>query len=62
MSARGYLAWNMLVAAEFEDQRRLQREFQAKMRIELKVEIYLSMNPTNSWNCKTLVFIVKQYK
>ena len=49
MSARGYLAWNMLVVAEFEDdQRRLQREFQAKMRIELKVEIYLSMNPTNS--------------
>lgn len=35
MSGRTYLAWNMLNAAELEDQRRVQREFQAKMRMHV---------------------------
>lgn len=32
MSGRAYLGWNMLIAAEFQDQRRDQRQFQANMR------------------------------
>lgn len=52
MSARAHLAWNMLVAAEFENQRREQPEFQAKIfdnKLNRNLKHTLSMNSTNNF-------------